>query len=109
MLKGPDAAANHLRLEEVAPVGSAENLSQSFPVVLQDNTALPPGTARQLDLPVTLTVGATLIDVEASPTGAERGHGDDRPSGRDGPVGGRLTQSLYPGHRAEGGAAGPVA
>jgi adenylate cyclase len=93
MLKDPDAAADHLRLEEVASGRvRVENLSQSFPVLLHDNTALPPGSTRELDLPLTLTVGATLIDVEAASTGAGTGPGPlatiDPPAGTAPPAAG---------------------
>jgi adenylate cyclase len=66
VLKDPGVAVDHVRVEEIAG-GQVRvaNLSRSHFVLLQDNTALAAGATRALDLPVTLTVGETLLDIEA--------------------------------------------
>src|SRR5947209_5035258 len=56
---------DHVRIEE----GSGgqvrvENLSQKNPIRLADNSVIGPGSSRDLGLPLRLTVGETLIDIE---------------------------------------------
>src|SRR5215468_7288827 len=61
---------DHVRIEE-RPRGTirVENLSQRNPIWFADNTSLQPNGVRECPLPVRLTVGETLVDVE--PASAE--------------------------------------
>jgi serine/threonine protein kinase len=61
---------DHLRVEEIS--GSQiriTNLSQRNPVWLSDNSTVAPGLERELPLPVRLTVGETVIAIDAARTG----------------------------------------
>jgi adenylate cyclase len=56
---------DHVRVEE-RPPGHVriENLSQRNPVWFADSTSLGPGSTRDCPLPVRLTVGETMVDIE---------------------------------------------
>jgi adenylate cyclase len=56
---------DHVRLEEKdRGLVRVENLSQRNPVWFSDNTSLAPGGTRDCPLPLRLTVGETLVDIE---------------------------------------------
>src|SRR5262245_48203671 len=57
---------DHLRIEERDRRNvRVENLSQRNPVWFSDNTSLAPGASRDCPLPLRLTVGETLVDIES--------------------------------------------
>ncbi len=56
---------NHMRIEEL-PTGTVrvENLSEKSPIRLADGTVLEPLAAQETPLPLRLTLGETLVEVE---------------------------------------------
>lgn len=57
---------DHIRVEErEGNRVRIENLSQRNPVWFTDKTSLPPGFSQEFSLPIRLTVGETLVDIEA--------------------------------------------
>jgi adenylate cyclase len=58
---------NHMRLEEL-PAGTlrVENLSKNHPIRLADNTVIEPLASCEARLPLRLTLGETLVEVEAA-------------------------------------------
>jgi adenylate cyclase len=68
ILEDSFVSRDHLRVEET-PDGLVQlrNLSQRNPVWLGDNTMLPPGGDRTMPLPVRLSVGESIIVIEAPP------------------------------------------
>src|SRR6266404_922898 len=57
---------DHVRIEELNGELKLENLSQKNPIRLGDSTVLDPGKSCQLALPLRLSIGETLIDIEPS-------------------------------------------
>ena len=56
---------DHVRIDEAASGQvRVENLSLKNPIRLADNSTIMPGANRELGLPLRLTVGETLIDIE---------------------------------------------
>jgi adenylate cyclase len=55
---------DHVRIEEINGKVKVENLSQKNPVRLGDSGLVDPGKSCDLMLPVRLTIGETIIDVE---------------------------------------------
>src|SRR5437879_3135866 len=58
---------NHMRVEEL-PAGTlrVENLSEKHAIRLADNTVIEPLTSHEVRLPLRLTLGETIIEVEAA-------------------------------------------
>src|SRR5262249_26357184 len=57
-------ARDQVRVEEMGSKVRVENLSQRNAIGLADHSTIPPGGCRELEAPLRLVVGETLIDVE---------------------------------------------
>ncbi len=65
MILDPYVSKDHVRIEQL-PTGKlrVENLSQKQPIWLSATTNIPPGAVLDLELPVRLTVGDSMLDIE---------------------------------------------
>jgi adenylate cyclase len=92
VVKDPSVSRDQLQLEEL-PGGRLRlvNLSQSQPVKIPGGPTIAIGGNRELDLPVTLSLGQTLVDVEVG-----RADADDTPPPAAGAHGDtKIDQELY--------------
>src|SRR5439155_7771933 len=63
----PYVSKDHVRIEEVSATKvRVENLSQKQPIWLSPTTSIQPAARFDLDLPASLTVGDSHIDIEHS-------------------------------------------
>ena len=66
VLEDPTASWDHLHMEEVpGPAVRLKNVSKKWPIKLASGAALAPGASIEAPLPVRLTVGETLLQVES--------------------------------------------
>ena len=67
----PYVSKDHVRVEELADGRiRVENLSQKQPIWLSANSNIPPGGAFEFEMPLRLTVGDSIIDLESGTTDA---------------------------------------
>ncbi len=73
MILDPYVSKDHVRIEEL-PAGKlrVENLSQKQPIWLSASSNIPPGAVLDLELPVRLTVGDSVIDIEPATVDSAR-------------------------------------
>jgi signal transduction histidine kinase len=65
VIHDPYVSKDHVRVEELAEGRvRVENLSQKQPIWLSANSNIPPGGAFEFELPLRLTVGDSVIDIE---------------------------------------------
>jgi adenylate cyclase len=68
VIRDPLVSNDQLRAEELSGGRvRLDNLSRRVPVTLADGTSLAPGAGREFGLPVRLTVGGTLVEIEGDP------------------------------------------
>jgi signal transduction histidine kinase len=64
VIQDPYVSKDHLRLQELPNLRvRVQNLSQKHPIWLSATTSLAPCTVHDLDLPLRLTIGNTLVEV----------------------------------------------
>jgi signal transduction histidine kinase len=67
VIQDPYVSKDHVRLEELLHRRvRVENLSQKHPIWLSATSSLPPGTVHELEVPLRLTAGNTIIEVNTA-------------------------------------------
>jgi adenylate cyclase len=67
VIQDPSVSRNQMRVEELPAARlRVENLSDNRPIVLADTTVLAPRAAREVPLPLRLTIGETLVEIDAA-------------------------------------------